>query len=287
MLNIDDRYLDILNANETFLCLQILRYMRPENMVSWPSITTLCEVCKWDERTVTKHLKTLCEKRVLQVEKSKGVANKYRFSGDGFGVYVPKNQDEPPTKNVGTKNVVPTQNVPTFFADNHPQKMGVEVINYEVINNTLSNSAQGPEKTETEKPAESQKTELEQVEEKILSWANSSAGAASILNRYQQAKKHFSQAEFESEVTGFCGWYLTRVDDQISQRFKRDPAGFFYASLHSWLNNPSKRKTQTQQPTQGNASRNSTIQNTDSCFNSQETLDRAKRVIARLQANGM
>lgn len=200
-------------------------------MVSWPSITTLCSVCKWDERKVAKYLKSLCEKGVLQVEKAKGVANKYRLSGDDFGVYAPKKQREPPTKNVGTINAVPTKIVPTIIAENHPPKLGVEVINKEVINNTLSLSKEPAEKIEPENKKIETATEAEAL---IFSWQNS-AGAATIQYWYERSKKRFNQPDFEQEVTKFCGHYLTTADEGKCQRFKREPLLFFQNGFPKWL----------------------------------------------------
>lgn len=110
MINVDDRVLDELNESETYLCLQIARYMKASRMTAWPSIETLAERCKWDERTVKRWRKSLEEKGFLDVTRTPGKPPTYRFKKSGFGVFHPLESVEPKAENGGSFFVPPAQN---------------------------------------------------------------------------------------------------------------------------------------------------------------------------------
>jgi len=110
MINIDDRVLDELNESETYLCLQIARYMKASRMTAWPSIETLAERCKWDERTVKRWRKSLEEKGFLDVTRTPGKPPTYQFKKSGFGVFHPLESVEPKAENGGSFFVPPAQN---------------------------------------------------------------------------------------------------------------------------------------------------------------------------------
>ena len=110
MINVDDRVLDELNESETYLCLQIARYMKASRMTAWPSIETLAERCKWDERTVKRWRKSLEEKGFLDVTRTPGKPPTYQFKKSGFGVFHPLESVEPKAENGGTNFVPPAQN---------------------------------------------------------------------------------------------------------------------------------------------------------------------------------
>lgn len=110
MINVDDRVLDELNESETYLCLQIARYMKASRMTAWPSIETLAERCKWDERTVKRWRKSLEEKGFLSVTRTPGKPPTYQFVKSGFGVFHPLESVEPKAEKGGAFFVPPTQN---------------------------------------------------------------------------------------------------------------------------------------------------------------------------------
>jgi len=110
MINIDDRVLDELNESEIYLCLQIARYMKASRMTAWPSIETLAERCKWDERTVKRWRKSLEEKGFLDVTRTPGKPPTYQFKKSGFGVFHPLESVEPKAENGGSFFVPPAQN---------------------------------------------------------------------------------------------------------------------------------------------------------------------------------
>jgi hypothetical protein len=109
MINVDDRVLDQLNESEIYLCLQIARYMKASRMTAWPSIETLAERCKWDERTVKRWRKSLEEKGFLEVTRTPGKSPTYQFKKSGFSVFHALESVEPTAENGGTKNVPPAQ----------------------------------------------------------------------------------------------------------------------------------------------------------------------------------
>lgn len=110
MINVDDRVLDELNESEIYLCLQIARYMKASRMTAWPSIETLAERCKWDERTVKRWRKSLEEKGFLEVTRTPGKPPKYQFKKSGFGVFHPLENVAPQADNGATFFVPPAQN---------------------------------------------------------------------------------------------------------------------------------------------------------------------------------
>lgn len=109
MINVDDRVLDELNESEIYLCLQIARYMKASRMTAWPSIETLAERCKWDERTVKRWRKSLEEKGFLEVTRTPGKSPTYQFKKSGFGVFHALESVEPKAENGGAFFVPPTQ----------------------------------------------------------------------------------------------------------------------------------------------------------------------------------
>jgi hypothetical protein len=110
MINVDDRVLDELNESEIYLCLQIARYMKASRMTAWPSIETLAERCKWDERTVKRWRKSLEEKGFLEVTRTPGKSPTYQFKKSGFGVFHALESVEPKAENGGAFFVPPAQN---------------------------------------------------------------------------------------------------------------------------------------------------------------------------------
>lgn len=287
MLNIDDRILSTLNEQEMFLCMHILKYMKSGEKQCWPSIDTLCKDCNWSHNTVKTWRKSLINKGVIMIAEQPGKPSIYKISTNLIKAYNGKIEQSTPT-NFWPTNIspLPKSGRPTFGCD-PIQLLVPEYINYEIL--TLNGLKEAEAKTESPEPEnpkpEESKTEVEKVEAEIFSWANST-GAASIQNRYQQAKKQFSESEFQSDVIGFCGWHLTRVDEQTKERFKKDAAGFFYANLYSWLTNPNKRKAATQTQNQNNAS--GTYPNTSQAkrpfIDPQRMVDRAAQIVADRRA---
>lgn len=100
-----------LNIYEKMLYVCLARHIG-NNEFAYPGLDTLCkELGIKDTRTIVKHTRTLEEKGLIEVERTKGKTNKYYL----------KNVNEVHTSNVPTSNVqttlnvgmVPTSNVPT------------------------------------------------------------------------------------------------------------------------------------------------------------------------------
>lgn len=168
MINVDDRVLDELNESETYLCLQIARYMKASRMTAWPSIETLAERCKWDERTVKRWRKSLEEKGFLEVTRTPGKSPTYQFKKSGFGVFHGLENVEPKAENGGAFFVPPSknegvQNLSLEGVQNLSlegvQKMHPEVVsstevvsNGEVVNSSTADAAAHAEPPQSEKP---------------------------------------------------------------------------------------------------------------------------------------
>ena len=195
MINVDDRVLDELNESETYLCLQIARYMKASRMTAWPSIETLAERCKWDERTVKRWRKSLEEKGFLEVTRTPGKSPTYQFKKSGFGVFhglenvEPKAEDGgaffvPPSKNEGVQNL----------SLGGVQKMHPEVVIYqevfsngEVVNSSAADAAAHAEPPQSEKP----KTK------KLAAPAAPKSDSEPKYNWAQEAAKAFDEVAFE------------------------------------------------------------------------------------------
>jgi len=77
--------------------------MKASRMTAWPSIETLAERCKWDERTVKRWRKSLEEKGFLSVTRTPGKPPTYQFKKSGFGVFHALESVEPKAENGGSK----------------------------------------------------------------------------------------------------------------------------------------------------------------------------------------
>jgi len=252
MLNIDDRILDRLNESETFLCLQILRYMKPERMTAWPSMETLCKACGWSPNTFRKHRKSLIEKGVLSIEEREGEPHIYSFKVPDFGVFISKNdpyQNLIPLPEIGVPKI-DTPPLPKIARDPY-QNLVHEEISKEEINTPLNAK---PEESKT-KP---QNDNLDDVTKMTLEWATAD-GLESVKNWYTMTKNRYDPEDLKIEVLKFCSLYLTTGDTGRSANFKSDPVKFFKNKFVVWLTDKKSKEratTQTQQQKQNGYSSN-------------------------------
>ncbi|WP_336943104.1 replication protein [Acinetobacter modestus] len=109
---VDERYIAELPAESVKLLVILNRHIAGHKSTEKPFTTTLAmELAGFkDERTASKHLKTLVDWNLLKVKKSRGKASLYSLNYDN-----PKSTDfnKAPTQNVGTYDV-PTSKVPTL-----------------------------------------------------------------------------------------------------------------------------------------------------------------------------
>lgn len=109
---VDERYIAELPAESVKLLVILNRHIAGHKSTEKPFTTTLAmEFAGFkDERTASKHLKTLVDWNLLKVKKSRGKASLYSLNYDN-----PKSTDfnKAPTQNVGTYDV-PTSKVPTL-----------------------------------------------------------------------------------------------------------------------------------------------------------------------------
>lgn len=140
MINLDDRLLSKLNPNELFLLLQIVKRMRVNKMVSWPSIERLQDECDWDERTVKKWRSSLIEKGYIQMQLRPGKPTLYWLKGTGIGVYHSADTEkgleegiEEGTKNEGVQNLLKKR--VQKMRVKRVQKMTPELVSNELVSN--------------------------------------------------------------------------------------------------------------------------------------------------------
>lgn len=140
MINLDDRILSKLSANELFLLLQIVKRMRVNKMVSWPSIELLAKECNWDERTVKTWRSMLIKKGYIHMELRPGKPTLYRLRKTGIGVYHGVDSDTgveeeagEGTKNDGVQNL-PKKRVQKMRGQG-VQNLPPELVNQELLNN--------------------------------------------------------------------------------------------------------------------------------------------------------
>lgn len=154
MINLDDRLLSKLAPNELFLLLQIVKRMRVNKMVSWPSIELLAKECNWDERTVKTWRAMLIKKGYIHMELRPGKPTLYRLRKTGIGVYHGVDSDtgveeeaEGGTKIEGVQNL----------SKKRVQKMrgkGVQNLPPELVNQELLNNGRGLNAKKTPPPAD-------------------------------------------------------------------------------------------------------------------------------------
>lgn len=240
MLNIDDRILDHLDANELQLVLFIARRMKSNRMTAWPSIPTLATEIKCDPRTIRTTLFALVQKGFVQVEYRTGQSSVYSFRKTGISVFAPiddhkleEKQDEnyPPQKLTG---VPPSKNVPPSKID-PSQKLSDEVIN----NNSLI-SIEEKNKNAT----------LEAV-----AWATANPRSVQYWHETRQTAPPENIAE---EISNFFGHHFEKHAENPEHRVFTQSLNFFKTNYPKWITTGKQFKkkspaTTAQKTPRGNA----------------------------------
>jgi hypothetical protein len=143
MINLDDRLLSKLAPNELFLLLQIVKRMRVNKMVSWPSIELLAKECNWDERTVKTWRAMLIKKGYIHMELRPGKPTLYRLRKTGIGVYHGVDSDTGVEEETGEgAKIEGVQSLPK----KRVQKLrgqGIQNLPPELVNQELLNNGRG------------------------------------------------------------------------------------------------------------------------------------------------
>ncbi len=138
MINIDSRFLRLVDGDHMWLILHILDMANPTSMSCFPSNKTLCKKTNWNIKKLQRVKDELIEKGVLKISSRKQGAiqssNLYTIDSDLLGIYVPAKQIVFPLTPSGDMPLDPSVHIP-------PIPSGVkEVLTNEVLVNTVESN---------------------------------------------------------------------------------------------------------------------------------------------------
>lgn len=88
MINIDDRLLAYVDANELYFLMHLAKRINPLNNSCWPSNKTLCKDTKWHIDKIQKVKKALMDRGLLVVSRRNDNSNVYQIKTSHIGYYV-------------------------------------------------------------------------------------------------------------------------------------------------------------------------------------------------------
>lgn len=103
MINIDDRLLKKMDANETYLMLHIAKRLNSQKYC-WPSNDKLLEDTGWHIQKLQKIKNSLVKKGLMEVERRGDKTNIYTVIADGIGVFISCGRVSPDEVEDGVKS---------------------------------------------------------------------------------------------------------------------------------------------------------------------------------------
>jgi len=131
MINIDDRLLAYVDANELYFLMHLAKRIRSNEKTCFPSNKTLCKDTKWNIDKVQKVKKVLMERGLLVVERRKDNSNVYRIRTNHIGYYVNASDVEFSENEAIPEN--PAEGYTGFNPPHYTGKSGNEVLTTEVL----------------------------------------------------------------------------------------------------------------------------------------------------------
>ena len=142
MINVDTRFLKLVDESEMWLILHLLDKADPSSMTCFPGNEGLCRSAKWNIKKLQKVKGSLIEKKLLLVSNRTGsrgqTSNLYKINSDLLGIYVPAKNikfEDTPKADMLKRGMAPTPK-----ADN-------EVLTNEVLVN-VGDSKESPQTEE-------------------------------------------------------------------------------------------------------------------------------------------